>query len=312
MQSIQNHSFSPTSPKRKILFGIVAVATAVLLLLLAGCTPEKAVPNVVGMTKGDAERVVKDNGFTVGNVTEQDSDTVAAGNVVSQDPKEGTNAKTGSAINLVVAKAVVKQVQVPNLIGMTQTQAEDALIALGLVPKAEDPVANDSAAPGKVFKQSVAAGNTVNTGTSVSFTVALGKEVVTVPNVVGQTKANALKTLSDASFNVDVVEVYNSNVAAGIVVSQNPNAKIQVVKGTTVTLAVSKGSAPAGKVQVPNLATYTLSQAQFVLNSAGLMLDAKGDLNGTATMQTPAAGTMVDKGSTVSVTFESVYQSDEG
>lgn len=302
----------------------VAIACCLFLLVFlvgCSCSPEEekkkdepkkeetvAVPDVVGMTKEDAQRVIKDNGFTVGTVSEEASETVAAGNVISQNPKEKSQAKAAATINLVVSKGSTKppaQVTVPELSGMTQTQAEEVLLALKLVPLPEDPVYADGVAPGKVFKQSSAAGTAVDVGTTIRFTVALGTEVAAVPSVVGLTKDAAVKALADAGFGADIVVQYNESIEEGKVITQNPYPKLQVVKGTTVTLVVSQGATPTGKVEVPDLSAMTLAQAVQVCNSAGLVLVPTGDdLNGNIVSQTPVAGTMVEKGSKISATFE--------
>ena len=62
------------------------------------------VPDVVGMTQTDAETAIIGAELTVGTVTEQFSDTVAAGNVMSQTPGAGSTASPGTAVNLVISK----------------------------------------------------------------------------------------------------------------------------------------------------------------------------------------------------------------
>ena len=262
----------------------------------------KTVPNVVGMTKDDAERVIKDAGFAVGTETEEASETVVAGAVISQ-------AKAGSSIGITVSKGSdkpAKRVSVPSLIGMTQTQAEDVLASLKLVSKAEDPVYSEDAKPGTIFKQSVAAGTEVEEGSTVSFTAALGKDFAIVPRVIGLDRDGAFDALKKASFNVDIIEAYSGNVAAGKVMYQNPSEGVQCVSGTKVTITLSKGAAPAPieQVAVPNVVTLTLEQAQGVLESAGLACKFAGEEEGMVVEQSIAAGTKVDRGSTVTVKLE--------
>lgn len=316
------------SPRRGWLVAACAALLACGLLAgLAGCScgsdqnqggkqetekkaeDAKTPPNVVGMTKDDAARVIADAGFKVGKVTEEESDKVVIGMVVSQKPGSGTEAKLGSTIDYVVSKGVKKtpaQVAVPNLAGMTQTQAEDVLAKAKLVSKAGDPVYADGVEPGKIFKQSVAPDTKVEEGTAVSFVVALGKEVVAVPNVVNMAKDAAIKTLTGASFNVDLVEMYSSSVAAGNVIGQNPNPRIQCVKGTTVTLSISKGAAPAPKEQVamPDFMTLTVEQAEAICSNAGLKCVFTGADSGAVVAQSIVAGTKVDRGTTVTLTIE--------
>ena len=269
----------------------------------------KTVPNVVGMTKDDAERVIKDAGFAVGTETEEASETVVAGAVISQSVKAKSEAKAGSSTGITVSKGSdkpAKRVSVPSLIGMTQTQAEDVLASLKLVSKAEDPVYSEDAKPGTIFKQSVAAGTEVEEGSTVSFTAALGKDFAIVPRVIGLDRDGAFDALKKASFNVDIIEAYSGNVAAGKVMYQNPSEGVQCVSGTKVTITLSKGAAPAPteQVAVPNVVTLTLEQAQGVLESAGLACKFAGEEEGMVVEQSIAAGTKVDRGSTVTVKLE--------
>ena len=60
-------------------------------------------PNVVGMTQSAASTAIVNAGLLVGTVTEQWSDTVLPGSVISQNPKAGTSLATGLAVNLAVS-----------------------------------------------------------------------------------------------------------------------------------------------------------------------------------------------------------------
>ncbi|MBI3801747.1 MAG: PASTA domain-containing protein, partial [Deltaproteobacteria bacterium] len=70
---------------------------------------------------------------------------------------------------------------------------------------------------------------------------------VTVPNVVGQTQANAESTLGAAGLTVGVTSTANSTtVPAGQVISQNPVAGTSVAPGSAVNLVISTGPPPPG------------------------------------------------------------------
>ncbi len=81
----------------------VAPNTAINLIISSGPAPV-SVPNVVGMTQAAAETAINDANLTVGTVTEQFSDTVATGKVISQNPSAGATAAPGTAVNLIVSK----------------------------------------------------------------------------------------------------------------------------------------------------------------------------------------------------------------
>jgi len=287
----------------------------IALLGFTGCAPKPSeptvqVPDIVNMTQGDASLVLTTLGFKVGAVTQEYSDDIAEGNVSTQNPEPGKDVASGSAVDLVVSKgsdAPAEQVAVPNLSGMTQAQAEDALTKIKLVPLPGTPEFAPGVDPGKIFKQSVNPGTNVDVGTTVNFVVALGSETVAVPKVAGLTRDNAISAIVAAGLGIDVHQEYNASVAAGNVIDTNPYAGVVCVKGTTVFVTVSAGPLPVGRVQVPDLSTLTLPQALGICNSAGLVLDPSGsDLNGTAVKQTPVAGTMVEPGRKITVDFEPV------
>jgi VWFA-related protein len=78
----------------------VAVASAVALIVSTGPV---TVPNVVNMTQAAATTAIAYAGLAVGTISQQSSTTVPSGNVISQNPTEGTSAVAGSAVALVVS-----------------------------------------------------------------------------------------------------------------------------------------------------------------------------------------------------------------
>ena len=86
-----------------VLFCIAFLGAA-----LMGCPPPSAtVPNVTGLGQAAAETAITDAGLTVGTVSEASSDTVPAGNVISQSPAAGSSVSNGSAVDLVVSTGAV-------------------------------------------------------------------------------------------------------------------------------------------------------------------------------------------------------------
>ncbi len=99
------------------------------------------VPYVVSLTQADAEKAILASGFVVGNVTFKESNDVPLGSVVSQSPKALSTAKANTKIDLVVSsgKKEAAEVSVPNLAGLSQDDAEKALIDAGLKGVATKP-----------------------------------------------------------------------------------------------------------------------------------------------------------------------------
>src|SRR5271165_770228 len=108
------------------------------------------VPNVEGLTQDAATTAITAAKLMVGTVTQQTSNTVAAGKVISQDPANRSSVAQGSPVNLVISSGP-QMVTVPNVEGLTQDAATTAITAAKLTG-------------GTVTQQSntVAAGNVIS------------------------------------------------------------------------------------------------------------------------------------------------------
>jgi hypothetical protein len=128
---------------------------------------------VVGKSQAEAEADIQAAGFTVGQVTEQCSDDVPAGNVISQNPTGGTEAEVGSAVDLVVASGPCPpdQVPVPDVVGETEEDAENFITQAGLVPDKSFEVTGDP--KGRVVSQDPPANTLVDEGSTVSVVISL-------------------------------------------------------------------------------------------------------------------------------------------
>ncbi len=263
------------------------------------------VPNVLSLTQADAEKAILASGLRLGDIKREASDTVPLGGVISQDPKPLTSAKANSKVNLVVSsgKAEKKDVKVPDLKGKTRSEAEKALADVKLIGVASNPEESTEVDPGCVFKQSVAAGTTVKEGTSIAFTVAIAPSEVAVPNVVGLSRDDAKAAIEKAGLAFDSTTIHSDSVKEGLVISQSVDANKKVKAGSTVTVKVSLGPAPAEEVTVPDVTGYNWHDAEAALQSAGLAARYTGDPSGTVTAQDVVAGTKVAKNTLVTVTL---------
>ncbi len=161
---------------------IAGLAIALFIVAaLTGCPPSKVnAPDVVGMTQSAAEAAITSAGLTVGTVTEQYSDTVPAGQVISQNPAAGASVAPNSAVALVVSKGP-EPVNVPDLVGMTQSAAEAALTSADLVIGGVTEAYNNSPA-GNVYSQVPSAGSSAAPGSTVDIAVSLGRNAGIVVN----------------------------------------------------------------------------------------------------------------------------------
>ncbi|HJD45631.1 MAG TPA: Stk1 family PASTA domain-containing Ser/Thr kinase [Candidatus Mediterraneibacter norfolkensis] len=150
--------------------------STVRLVISLGSQPAE-VPSIEGMSQSDAEAALSNAGLS-GSASEEYSDSVAAGLVISQDTEAGRKVSKGTTISYTVSKGPeMTVVSVPDLTGMDRNTAEKTLQQAGLTAVFAGEEHNDAGA-GQVFYQSVSSGTQVEEGTTVEFWVSLGPEQV--------------------------------------------------------------------------------------------------------------------------------------
>ncbi len=160
---------------------------------------EITVTDVVGKKADAAYNTLSDQGLTVTRDYAYSSD-VAEGLVISQSIAGGTTANKGDAITIVISQGS-QQVSVPSLAGMSQSDAQAALTAVGLSLGNVTSTYSDSVAEGLVVSQSVTQGKYVDPGTSVDIVLSRGKETTYYKysgKVTNNTEENVTYTLYDA------------------------------------------------------------------------------------------------------------------
>lgn len=197
------------------------------------------VPSVIGKTKASAKSTLEDSGFKVTFVYGDYNDSVAADVVTAQSPSASQSAAKGSTITVTLSPGQ-QPVTVPSVVGLTKTQAESSLTSAGLSVAYASAQHSNTVAKDCVISQTKA-GETVTAGTTITLTLSLGSQGVTVPNVVGKTQSSATSDIQNVGLKVSVVEEYSDSVAAGTVISQSPSSG-NVSSGSTITITVSKGS----------------------------------------------------------------------
>ena len=201
-------------------------------------------PDVQFREKAEAIQLFAEAGFTIVDVTYIESDTVAAGLVISQDPPPGTSVAPGGAVSIIVSTGS-PSFAMPNVVGMAEQAARDMLTERGL--SVSIAYAQDNSVPaGTVLRQSIAPETAVSRGDQVTITVSVSNdiELVSVPNVVGRPQGEATSTLRAQGFEVTVSEATSETVPSGNVISQMPTAGSSQVSGSRVVITVSSGRAP--------------------------------------------------------------------
>lgn len=133
------------------------------------------VPKVVGKTLEDASYLLKNEGLALGEVTKVSDPDVPEGFIVSQTPDEGQEVNIGTKVDVVVsAGSQIRQVTMPNLVGMYLSDARNALEGQGLAVGSVEREPSDKYFPGQVTAQGVPPGQQVEQGYQVSLKVSKG------------------------------------------------------------------------------------------------------------------------------------------
>src|SRR6202047_117334 len=210
------------------------------ILFVSGCA-KMTVPNVEGLTQDAATTAITAAKLRVGTVTQQSSDTVATGKVISQDPASGSSVAQGSPVNLVISSGP-QMVTVPIVEGLPQDAATTAITAVKLMGGTVTQQSSNTVATGNVISQDPASGSSVAQGSPVNLVISSGPQMVTVPNVEGLTQAAATAAITAAKLTVGTVTQQSSNtVATGNVISQDPASGSSVAQGSPVNLVISSG-----------------------------------------------------------------------
>lgn len=191
-------------------------------------------------------------------------------------------------------------IEVPDLLGMTEDEAAEALKKQNLGYKVIGTESSSKYAEGQVCNQSPKSGKKVTENSTVKITISSGEGSKSIPNVIGATEADATKSLQAAGYKVNVSYGHSATVAAGQVISQSPDSSQKGQAGDTITISVSQGP---DEIDMPNVVGSTKDAAVAELQSKGFTVtineEDKPEAAGTVVGQNPVAGTKLSSGSAV-------------
>lgn len=226
------------SPEKETL---VSKGSIVDLTLSAG--KEKGfLLDVENFNSDDAEKLLKDAGFTV--KTEEDDDESYAPNAVKSQSVSSGYTEKGQEIVLKVTPsktAGTETVTVPDIVGMDFDTAKAELKKVGLYLSKNALQYSDSVSENLIMKQSKAPKSEAKKGETVFVTVSLGEEKVYVPDITYRTEQKATEMLNNLGLKVNVKYEESKTVAKGTVISQETASGSPVKKGSEITFTVSTG-----------------------------------------------------------------------
>jgi serine/threonine-protein kinase len=192
-----------------------------------------SVPEVQGLTEKQATKALVDEGLRV-NPDFAFDDKVPEDRAIGTQPAAGTNLPADSAVKLIISRGSNK-VEVPDVVGLDDQQALSLLSDNDL---GGNVVQRDDDAPaGQVVGQSPGPGRMVKAGAQVTLFVSSG--AIAVPDVVGQTRKQAVTAIKRGGFTPSVTEEPTTDsTESGRVLSQFPPPGSRGQRGDLVTITV--------------------------------------------------------------------------
>ncbi|MGM9539412.1 Stk1 family PASTA domain-containing Ser/Thr kinase [Anaerovibrio sp.] len=200
------------------------------------------------------------------------------------------------------------EIDVPDVVGKSSIVAQQMLEDKNLRVKLVE--SNDDSVPaGQVISQYPEAGARVKEQRLVTLTVSKGGEELTVPDLKSMSRSNAEEKLKKMGLKVGAVFEENAKEPAGTVINQDPRSGSKITKGQSVDITVSLGEKKKD-VTVQNYAGLSVESAKSNLEANGLSLggvteEASSKPKGTVISQSPAAGTSLTEGGSVSLVISS-------
>ena len=309
---------------------MLALATLGVILAMLLFPGDVRVPNLVGHDVAEASERLKRLELRV--EVDERPDGRPKGEVIAQRPPAGREVEPGGIVRLVSSAGPARRT-VPSVVGQSERSAVRELTRADFRVEAERRPSADIA-PGRAIGTRPAAGTEVDAAARVRLLISSGPRHVEIPNVVGLTRASAVRVLEARGLGV-AVERARSDAPEDDVVGQSPEAGAAVEEGATVTISISSGpesrerrarrSRPRREARqdheperatVPGVTGLSPGEASARLRAAGFRVsritrdvDDEAD-DGRVVDQAPGAGAERRDGSTVTIVVGSFVEPD--
>ena len=200
---------------------------------------EVPMPNLVGVSKEDAEKSIEELGLVLEVSSEEYNSEYAAGYIISQEPKYAEiNIKEGTTIKVVVSKGIEEAI-IPKVTGMSKEEAikaiEEAKLKYEIIEEESKKIE-----AGYVISQETDPNTKVYAGDTLVIHISTGVKKVAVQSVIGKTEEEAKNTLTSLGLSVNVNYEEDSSKDNGVVLKQSIDSGKEVEEGTSITITVNK------------------------------------------------------------------------
>lgn len=254
---------------------IAAILSALIIAVIGGIigfkallyVPEIPVPDLLGRSEEQAEKIIEDLGLVFEVSKREYSDKYSEGQVMEQSVKEGSKVKKNYPVEVVISKGE-KEFLVPDLIGKYAIEAGIILKEAGLSEGEATEENSDKYAAGQIIDQYPSANSPAKENDKVNYVVSIGPKItyVKMPNVINLNLEAAKLTITQHGLTVGEVNTEPSEeIAEGLVMRQSITPDQDVELGTTIWLTLSSGKPEGGETveeptpETPGEGTFPLA-----------------------------------------------------
>jgi eukaryotic-like serine/threonine-protein kinase len=198
--------------KKIVLWGVVVLLSLSFIVLMfdkiimpwyVRSDATETVPDVVGMKLDEADKYLKDNGFTPHKADERFDQRYPKGTVVLQNPPPAAIVKPGRRVYLTISSGE-QLVEVPSVRGHSVRNARFILERAGLNMGSISYETSSLYHENTIMEQGIASGKEVARGTAINVVVSQGSitDKVMVPELVGKTLSEAQRLLNQRGLRV--------------------------------------------------------------------------------------------------------------
>ncbi len=218
----------------------------------------------------------------------------------------------------IINSTKLKNIQIPNLVGMTSEQAKEELKRLKVNYIIESEEYNNDVESGKIISQDPKYNEnfTVLEKSTIKVKISKGPETVLMPKVAGMKYDEAENVLKKLNLKVEKVDEKSQKIEEGIVISQEKHEGEQIKVGDTVKINVSSGTG-IPKVVVIGVVGKNNEDAKSVLTNLGLEVNIEeqedeSKSEGIVLKQSIEPGTTVEEGTAITITVNKIAKTKQG
>ncbi|WBB91899.1 Stk1 family PASTA domain-containing Ser/Thr kinase [Verrucosispora sp. WMMC514] len=283
-------------------FGVAAVVVVLGLVAALGgwwfgVGRYTTAPQLVSMSKAEAEAQASQAGFEVVYADPRYDDQIPRDGVLGQDPASSARILKGGTITLTLSLGP-ERFELPDVVGKEFDLAEADLVSAQLEVVKGTARYDDSLPEGIVVATDPKAGEEVKPGDEITLILSKGRAPITVPNLVGKNLNDARNQIAQLGLVLVEPTRKESDKPRDEVIGQSPAAGGGVEKGAQIRLEVSEGPP---LVTVPRVVDLPCQQAKQVLESQGFPVAVQFNPNAVTRFQNPNENAQVAPGTQITI-----------